>query len=205
MNMPTAAERLRLVQPASRSDDRQPRRSVELVGFAALENGATFRLSVLDLSYDGCKVATSVALLPGVKLKVSITGMRGALEAAVRWCRDGKAGLRFYPEDVNEPDAEQTPRGVERIDLKADLSLRRFGRQNYQVRMFNLSATGCKVEFVERPKEGEIVWVKFDGLDAIEAVVRWVDGFYGGIEFVRPIYPAVFQVLLRKLALRTLS
>ena len=35
--------------------------------------------------------------------------------------------------------------------------------------------------------------------DSIEATVRWVDGFYGGLEFVRPIYPAVFDILLVRL------
>ena len=118
----------------------------------------------LDLSYDGCKIETPVALLPGVKLKVSITGLGGALDAAVRWCREGHAGLRFYPEEMEEPAPQHTPRKAERVDLNGALSLRRFGRHHYEVRIFNLAPTGCKVEFVERPKADEAVWVKFDGL-----------------------------------------
>jgi hypothetical protein len=43
------------------------------------------------------------------------------------------------------------------------------------------------------------VWAKLDGFDSIEATVRWVDGFYGGLEFVRPIYPSVFDLLLARL------
>jgi hypothetical protein len=201
----TAAERLRLGGQPRAANDREPRRTVELAAFAALDNGATFRVRVLDLSYDGCRIETPLALLPGIVLKVSITGLGGALDAAVRWCRDGYAGLRFYPEDIQEPAPQQTPRGCERVQLNAELSLRRFGRHQYQVRIFDLASTGCKVEFVERPKVGEIVWVKFDGLDAIEAVVRWVDGFYGGLEFVRPIYLAVFDILLAKLKSKCLQ
>jgi hypothetical protein len=32
------------------------------------------------------------------------------------------------------------------------------------------------VEFVDRPSVGERHWVKFDGLDGLEAEVRWVSG-----------------------------
>ena len=62
-----------------------------------------------------------------------------------------------------------------------------------------MSPRGCKVEFVERPRMDELVWVKFDWLAAIEAEVCWVDGFFGGLKFLRPIYPAVFELLLARL------
>jgi len=43
------------------------------------------------------------------------------------------------------------------------------------------------------------VWVKFDGLDAIESNVCWVKGSDVGISFAHPIYPAVFDGLVRRL------
>jgi hypothetical protein len=58
---------------------------------------------------------------------------------------------------------------------------------------------GCKLEFVERPELAERVWVKFEGLDAIEGQVCWIDGFVVGIEFVRPMYAAVFDALVPRL------
>lgn len=177
--------------------ERDPRRQVELSGFAALANGTTFQVAVLDLSYDGCKIATAVALAPGTRLKVSITGLGGALAASVRWCRDGRAGLQFNADEVAKK--AQVPRGETRLNITAALSLRRAGRASYGARMFDCAPTGCKVEFVERPKVDEVLWVKFDKMDAIEAKVRWVDGYYGGLEFIRPIYPAVFQMLLVRL------
>lgn len=60
--------------------------------------------------------------------------------------------------------------------------------------------SGCKVELVERPRRGEVVWLKFEGLDALEAVVCWVDGFVAGVEFRREMHPAVCEHLLRKLS-----
>jgi hypothetical protein len=176
---------------------RQPRREVDLSGYAALDNGTTFRISVLDLSYDGCKVQTELALLPGLRLKLSILGLGGALEAVVRWSRGRKAGLKFSSRDI--PQAANKRREHERFAVTANASLRRVGRDAYQARIFDFTTSGCKVEFIERPKIGELLWVKFSGLDSIEAKVRWVDNFYGGLEFVRPIYPAVFELLLARL------
>lgn len=193
----SATDRLRAAPADDAPGTRQPRRQVELNGYGLLDDGTTFAISVVDLSYDGCKVETALALIPGLTLKVSILGARGAIPAVVRWCRDGRAGLKFSPDD--EPEAAQTPREYDRIALSAKLSLRRTGRQQYLARLFDIAPTGCKVEFIERPRRDESMWVKFDGLEGIEATVRWVDGFYGGLEFVRPIYPAVFDLLLARL------
>ena len=65
--------------------------------------------------------------------------------------------------------------------------------------MYDISPQGCKVEFVERPRLDELVWVKFDGLEAIEAGVCWRDDFFGGVKFLRPIYLPVFEMLLARL------
>ncbi|WP_458389094.1 PilZ domain-containing protein [Sphingomonas sp. F9_3S_D5_B_2] len=193
----STADRVRSERSGGAASDRQPRRAVQLSGFGALDDGTTFGVTVLDLSYDGCKVQTSLALMPGIKLKVSMLGLGSALDATVRWYRDGRAGLEFKAEEAAQ--TAHAPRQEERVELAGHLSLRRLGRQHYQARLFDLTSTGCKVEFVERPKEGEVLWAKFDGLEPMEATVRWVDGYYGGLEFVRPIYAAVFDLLLRKL------
>ena len=92
-----------------------------------------------------------------------------------------------------------TGRRTERVIVNAEVALRRSGQLNYRVRAFDLSPLGCKLEFVERPQLEEHVWVKFDGLDAIEGIVCWIDGFYAGVEFERPIHPAVFEALLPRL------
>jgi hypothetical protein len=43
------------------------------------------------------------------------------------------------------------------------------------------------------------VWVKFDGLEALEAQVCWVDGLKAGLAFALPIHAAVFEQLLARL------
>ena len=59
--------------------------------------------------------------------------------------------------------------------------------------MFDASPEGCKIEFIERPRIGERVWVKFDGLEALEATVCWIEGHVGGVKFERLLHEAVFR------------
>jgi PilZ domain len=84
-------------------------------------------------------------------------------------------------------------RRSERVSLDALVSLRRSGRLTFRVRVFDTSLHGCRVEFVERPQLDEQLWVKFDGLHALEAEVCWVDDFVAGVNFRHPIHPAVFD------------
>ena len=63
----------------------------------------------------------------------------------------------------------------------------------------NRSPSGCSINFVDRPSVGERHWVKFEGMDALEGEVRWVENFNAGLKFIRPIHPAVFELLLTKL------
>lgn len=86
-----------------------------------------------------------------------------------------------------------------RFSLNAEVALRRTGAHNYRVRVYDASPHGCKVEFVERPRLDERLWVKFDALDAIEGVVCWTEGHVAGVEFARPLHPAVFDALVARL------
>ena len=101
--------------------------------------------------------------------------------------------------DDPQADKPLRPRKSIRVSLDATVQLRRAGKSHHQVKIFDLSAHGCKAEFIERPMLDEIVWVKFDQLNAIEAMVCWTGGFDVGLEFERPIHPAVFDMLLTRL------
>ena len=99
----------------------------------------------------------------------------------------------------SEVGLNRDPRRSARVGLSAEISLRRAGQHSYRVRIFDVSAEGCKAEFVERPQMDEHVWVKFEGLDALDAIVCWVHGFEVGLEFEHPIHPAVFEMLVSRL------
>jgi hypothetical protein len=36
------------------------------------------------------------------------------------------------------------------------------------------------------------------GLEALESLVCWVDGFTAGVEFQKPLHPAVFAMLVTR-------
>ena len=92
-------------------------------------------------------------------------------------------------------------RGAGRVTIDAEVGIRRAGVQAFRVRVFDASPVGCKIEFIERPRVAERVWVKFDGLEALEGTVRWVAGHIGGVQFVRPLHRAVFDRITSALAL----
>lgn len=82
--------------------------------------------------------------------------------------------------------------------IAGEVQLRRSGQHNYIVNAFDISGDGCRVEFVQRPRLDETVWVKFEGLESLEASVCWVEGFCVGLEFLRPIHPAVLRLLVER-------
>lgn len=174
-----------------------PRRQLAMKGFGRLEDGTTFPLSLVDISYFGCRIRTEAALGPGVRFRLSTFGCRGSVEAEVRWQDDGQAGVEFVSgEGAAKPSI---PRSRRREELEGAVYVRRPGGQRYKARLFDLTTNGCKVEFVERPRCGDRLWVKCPGLEAIEAKVAWVDGLSGGLKFVRPLHQAVFESLVSRL------
>ena len=99
--------------------------------------------------------------------------------------------------DVETPSKQTSlPPRESRTALDAEVALRRTGQHHYKVRVYDASPHGCRIEFVERPSLKERVWVRFEGLEAIEAQVCWIDGVVAGVEFLKPIHPAVLDRLV---------
>jgi hypothetical protein len=182
MTRSTAAQRI--------LPDRDHRNLVELRGYGVRGNSEIIDLRVFDLSYDGCGIESPARLIPGEEIKISVLG-RGATNATVKWTDGRKAGLTFEAEP-----RKQSPRKSERIELTGEAFLRRPGKHGFRVRVFDLSPFGCKCEFVDRPSIEERVWLKFDGLEALESDVCWVEGSTLGVEFSKPLHSAVFNMLV---------
>ena len=176
--------------------DRNARKPVKLRGVAVRPGSPSVDVVLLDLSYEGCGIETPVELQPGEAIKLSIL-CRPAIDAVVRWYDKGRAGLVFGAEDPTEK-AYMTRRSP-RIALGGEVSLRRLGQNNYRVRVNDLSPEGCSVDLVERPRVGEHMLIKFDGIEALEAEVCWVEGFVAGLRFQQAIHPSVFDILLERL------
>jgi len=112
--------------------------------------------------------------------------------------RQGSAVTRDLDSGFRKPGV-QAPRKSARVSIAAEVKLRRRGHHNFTVQVFDLSREGCRLEFLERPQLDETVWVKFEGLEGLEATVCWLDKTVAGVEFVRPIHPAVFDHLVSRL------
>lgn len=159
--------------------------SLELRGFGVLEDGTKFALLIVEVGCTGCRIETQTALFLGAELKMGVLGGRAAVAARVQWQEDGCAELAFL--DRKDATRPYVPRAHERLRLDAAVTLRQPGRRHYRALLLDLTPAGCKVQFVERPTQGERLWVRFDGLDTIEAIVIWADGWRGGLKFARPI------------------
>ena len=184
-------------QPAPEGARRSARRVVSLQGYAIRGDGSSVDIGLLDLNYDGCGISTAVPFEPGESIKLSVIG-RGLIDAEVRWFKNGKAGL-FFGASAPPPE-EQVHRQKERARVKPiDVRVRRVGQNAYNVRIFDLSPDGAKIEVVERPRINEQMMVKFDGLEVLQAEVCWIDGFIVGLKFERALHPAVFDLLLARI------
>lgn len=178
---------------------RRERRPVRLSATARRGDGSVVELTIVDFSHDGCGVLCPTELKTGETIALGVL-QRGAAEAVVRWSANGKAGLCFTSQ--HHADRAETLRGYERVQVDAEVALRRAGKLHFRVRIYDLCPNGCKAEFIDRPDVGEQVWIKFDGMEAMEAHVRWIVGSKAGIKFARPIYAAVFDMLLLRIGKR---
>jgi hypothetical protein len=105
--------------------------------------------------------------------------------------RDLDSGFRKPP--------VQTPRRSARVSIEAQVKFRRRGSHNFLVQAFDFSREGCKLEFLERPDLDEMVWVTFKGMEPLQASVCWIEDVFVGVEFTRPIHPAVFDYLIARI------
>ena len=176
--------------------ERRERRPVSMRGYAVRADGSNHEILLLDLSYEGCGIATLAELEAGEQIKLSVL-RRGGIDAEVRWCSGGKAGLVFALEE--EGAREHCKRNAERITLTAEVIVRRLGKTNFTVSVFDASPAGCKIDLVERPAVGEFVLVRFESLEPLQAEVCWIDGHVAGLRFERPMHPAVFDLLVERL------
>jgi hypothetical protein len=175
--------------------DRRDRRAVDLQGFAVVSGARTIGVTLVNLTYDGCCVESDIDMEPGQSIRLNVPSC-GSIEAEVRWSRNGQAGLQFRP--AVERPRERQPRATPRISVDAEVLQRRQGQPNYRVHLYDLSRKGCQAEFVERPRVGDHVWIKFEGLESLDAEVCWAEGFRAGLKYVNPIHPAVFDLLIKR-------
>ena len=90
-------------------------------------------------------------------------------------------------------------RKAERIPLHADIDFRRSGEHRWRVNIVDVSPQGCRVELPVRVTPDDKIWITFPGLEAIQGKICWVDEWIAGVEFDRPLYPSVFEMVEQRM------
>ena len=87
-----------------------------------------------------------------------------------------------------------------RVSLEADVLFRRPREGHYSITMHDLTPHGCKLAVPERLDKGDLVWVQLPSLESLQGWVRWTQKAWSGVEFERPMHPAVFEMMAERLA-----
>ncbi len=90
-------------------------------------------------------------------------------------------------------------RHCERLGVASSITVRPIGGFNHRVRVEDVSAAGCRVELVEEVELGEPLITRFPQLEPLVGAVRWKYGATAGLEFSRPMHPAVLDALVTRL------
>ena len=70
------------------------RRQANVVGTAQRDQGASFRVLLMNISYEGCHIVCEQALTIGETLSIELPA-KGSIKAQVRWVDGDRAGLCF--------------------------------------------------------------------------------------------------------------
>ncbi|HZF95908.1 MAG TPA: PilZ domain-containing protein [Allosphingosinicella sp.] len=94
--------------------------------------------------------------------------------------------------------AAATARIAERVEVSFGAALRQRGASGVSVQIADLSTNGFRVATHLELQSGTDVWLRLPGLEPCHARVAWNRGHFVGCEFVRPLHPAVLQMIVRK-------
>ena len=122
------------------------------------------------------------------KAATATAKLSGTIAAALR---DG--------EQQKEQPREGERRQCGRFATGSQVHVRRIPGVSFEVALDNVSSGGCRIELIEECEIGEDVITRLPDLEPLGARVRWTMGPTAGLQFVRPIHPAVFGSLLERL------
>ena len=89
-------------------------------------------------------------------------------------------------------------RKADRASVDIDAGLRRRGASGVSVQILDLSTHGFRASTHLDLPPGADVWLKLPGLEAMHSRVAWMNGHCVGCEFVRPLHPAVLDMVVRR-------
>jgi hypothetical protein len=88
-------------------------------------------------------------------------------------------------------------RRATRTEVVLGAGLRQRGAHAVTIQVLDLSTHGFRAATHLNLMEGSDVWLKMPGLESLHARVAWMNGHLMGCEFVRPLHPAVLDMVVR--------
>ena len=107
-------------------------------------------------------------------------------------------GRGFQAELSTSPSPPRRSRKSERVPLEIGAGLRQRGAAGVTVQIVDLSTDGFKAATHLELYAGTDVWLRLPGLEACHAQVMWAEGHYVGCAFLRPLHPAVVDMIVAK-------
>jgi hypothetical protein len=88
-------------------------------------------------------------------------------------------------------------RRAARREVVLGAGLRQRGAHAVTIQILDLSTHGFRAATHLDLLPGSDVWLKMPGLESMHARVAWMQGHLMGCEFVRPLHPAVLDMVVR--------
>ena len=88
-------------------------------------------------------------------------------------------------------------RQARRAEVHVGAGLRQRGASSVTIHILDLSTTGFRATTHLELMTGTDVWLKLPGLESLHAQVVWMNGHLLGCQFLRPLHPAVLEMLVR--------
>lgn len=106
--------------------------------------------------------------------------------------------LSTTPDMPSMVAAPTVGRRSERVPVALDATLRRRSASGVSVDILDLSTSGFRVASHLGLVKGDDVWLRLPGLEPIHAQVVWTSGYMMGCRFVRPLHPAVLEMVVAR-------
>jgi hypothetical protein len=108
----------------------------------------------------------------------------------------GPEAASYFGELSTSPQTAQE-RNAERVNVSLQAALRQRGASGVGVQIGDLSITGFRVTTHLELHPGTDVWLRMPGIEPVHARTVWARGHQVGCEFIRPLHPAVLDMIVR--------
>lgn len=116
------------------------------------------------------------------------------------WHPDQSSGHEPFEAEISTDRpaaAAAKARLAERVEVSFGAALRQRGASGVSVQIEDLSTNGFRVATHLQLEPGGDVWLRLPGLEPCHARVVWNRGHHLGCEFVRPLHPAVLDMIVK--------